>query len=883
MEKSCLFLCLGWLATLMVFSADTRAQVADSVDHTMTRRTETHLRYSKDRSLLGTEMWLPLLQEEDRVLYGDVRAVGDNNDNFEGNMGVGYRAMMGDQIFGGYGFFDRRVTALGSTVLQGTIGLEYIRDDWEVRSNAYLPFQSLARYQTNSVAGPYLAGNGIYVRGPGELIEEAQRGLDFEMGLRVPYATQFIDGARVYGGGYVFQGSETEGVAGLRARLEADVNKWVQIGARFQQDDQRGLQSFLDVTIRLPGAPSYRNQGLWSRLSDSPERDVDIIVGAKEISGAPELVIDLNSGNAAHILYVRNTASVGGDGTFEKPFTNLDDALASAQAHDLVYVFAGDGTSSGYDTSPTIITPDLTLHGAGAPLYFDATRFSTSDNVDYDFSMLLPAGDYPMIGGGTGRGVTIDADNVKLKGVQIDGANSDGVVINSGVTGTTLDNVRITGNNGAGLRVVQNGSNPMTLRVRDSVISGNLVGVQVANSSGGALVVDMGTGTDFGVNDIYGNVISDVDSDTDGQVLSAQGNYWGGGALTHTAGPDVAAIDASVPVANAFCDECLVTAGSFTDLINAVEGARVASNDIILAGFKGHRYINAQGAGSPELIINGVDTGLNVARVVAGDSVALQMTASSNGLSTLTATLTAANFTDDVAVRTRFLPNAFTGLIGWWDGRDIDGDGDTTDNPANGAFISSWLDKTGNGHDATASGGVRPTYDNGTIVYDDIDDQMNVGVTGYLAALTNSTSVAMVVGGAPTTAGAEILRYGSCTGLLSSRCFIIARDGTTNNAVLRLDTNAGNAQLSPSFALFDGMPHVLVTSVRADGTLDIYRDGVNVASGSYATGSGFGGPYGLNFGGPINGGLSEALLINGALSNTDRGLMEDYLSDKWGL
>jgi hypothetical protein len=37
----------------------------------------------------------------------------------------------------------------------------------------------------------------------------------------------------------------------------------------------------------------------------------------------------------------------------------------------------------------------------------------------------------------------------------------------------------------------------------------------------------------------------------------------------------------------------------------------------------------------------------------------------------------------------------------WLDGQDIDGDGLTNDNPSNGATVSSWIDKSGNGNHPT--------------------------------------------------------------------------------------------------------------------------------------------------------------------------------------
>jgi hypothetical protein len=42
----------------------------------------------------------------------------------------------------------------------------------------------------------------------------------------------------------------------------------------------------------------------------------------------------------------------------------------------------------------------------------------------------------------------------------------------------------------------------------------------------------------------------------------------------------------------------------------------------------------------------------------------------------------------------------------WLDGKDIDGDGLTNDNPANNATVTSWTDKSGNGNDPTLQNAV---------------------------------------------------------------------------------------------------------------------------------------------------------------------------------
>ena len=54
-------------------------------------RAELNVRAGDDRSIAMTEFWVPFSQNEKSVIYGDLRLVGDTDDNREGNVGIGYR------------------------------------------------------------------------------------------------------------------------------------------------------------------------------------------------------------------------------------------------------------------------------------------------------------------------------------------------------------------------------------------------------------------------------------------------------------------------------------------------------------------------------------------------------------------------------------------------------------------------------------------------------------------------------------------------------------------------------------------------------------------------------------------------------------------------
>jgi hypothetical protein len=58
-----------------------------------------------------------------------------------------------------------------------------------------------------------------------------------------------------------------------------------------------------------------------------------------------------------------------------------------------------------------------------------------------------------------------------------------------------------------------------------------------------------------------------------------------------------------------------------------------------------------------------------------------------------------------------YTPNGATNLRGWYQANDLDGDGLTNDNPANGAAVSQWSDKSGyNNHILQGTASARPAY-----------------------------------------------------------------------------------------------------------------------------------------------------------------------------
>ncbi len=462
----------------LFFSSQSNAQ------HSLLKpRVDTNYRQSDHRSILITEFWYPLLQDEFSVIYTDIRFMGDADDNREGNLGIGYRSLtevsrLGKGVLGLHAWLDRRTTVRNSHFYQTTLGIEWLGDRLDILANGYLPL-SFAKTHVDPNANPQgniFAGTSIQVDVDGTLIEEPQHGFDLELGWQLPWMQGLTDNFRVYGGGYFFDGANTAHLSGWRARLAADLNPDFQVGARFQQD-QRGSIAFIETTVRFPFGQkkSFRRRGLRARLDDSPQRDVDIFTAeAVTADGGSVTILNQATGTQQVVLHVDNSVGVGGNGSAENPFNTLAAAEAATQTESIIYVHRGNGTSSGQDLGITLDKSGQQLLGSGTDFLFDPLRMTTATGTLPNSLLVAAATSAPVFTNTAGTGVTITADNVVVAGIAIENATDDGIFINN-ANQTTVRDVTLNGNgNGTGddgIYALYSGTGSYSLEISGSTVT----------------------------------------------------------------------------------------------------------------------------------------------------------------------------------------------------------------------------------------------------------------------------------------------------------------------------------------------------------------------------------------------------------------------------
>ena len=521
-------------------------------------RAETNWRYGSERSILMTEFWVPFAQSSvlDNVLYGSLRMMGDDQDNREGNLGLGYRQVtkipvLGEGVAGVNAWYDRRISARGSHFNQATIGTEWLGEQVDVRLNGYIPLSRKKTYilPNTSPNEPEIIGTGIYVDTDATLIEEPQHGLDLELGIELgaysDMVKQHTDSFRFYAGGYYFNSDETERITGWRTRFTSDISENFQVGARFQKDDERGSQGFLEATIRFPFGhkKSYRREGLRARLDESPERDIDIVTGDAIVDDGQRVRLNnASTGGPQTIITVDNTAAVGGDGSAEKPFDTLAAAQAAAGEYSIIYVRQGDGTSAKQNQGITLDKVGQRLIGSGVDLVFDTSEFKTANGLAPKSVMLAAATAAPVISNvnALGDGVRVEASDVTVMGVKVDNAARDGIVVSADGVNHEVENVVIKDviatNNRFGIYNHAQNSGGLSVKIEQAIATNNTQhGIAIYDDTDAMFDVDLGGGSfgSLGQNILMNNTLEDLAVDYDGRTLFAQNNWWG-----QATGPD---------------------------------------------------------------------------------------------------------------------------------------------------------------------------------------------------------------------------------------------------------------------------------------------------------------------------------------------------------
>jgi len=310
---------------------------------------------------------VPLTQNNNSLTYFDGRFVQSEGGVREANLGLGKRWMVDDQawLVGIYGSYDLRRSESHRDYRQLTAGFEALSQNYDVNANYYYPTTD-KKLIGSATSGGFFAGNSLYANG---VYEEALEGYDFEVGRRLPMGENLERfEPRIYVKYFDFGGDVLrEDNDGVALRLTARPQQNLTLELSWEDDDMMGDKTSFSLSYSFGYSSVTASRSLRQRMTEFHQRDIDI----RETSQLSDrLRTSTSAGDRVlisdQVVHVDNTNSAGGDGSFENPYSSLNNCSASScVSSEVIYLHAG---AANY-TTPIALNNGQKLIGQGASFY----------------------------------------------------------------------------------------------------------------------------------------------------------------------------------------------------------------------------------------------------------------------------------------------------------------------------------------------------------------------------------------------------------------------------------------------------------------------------------------------------------------------------------
>jgi hypothetical protein len=307
------------------------------------------------------------------TLFFDARGHLFNDGYWAANGGLGarYLGFGHNWAWGGNLYYDFRNTKHLSYNQLG-MGWEALHPIWEFRVNGYIPVGGRISAGYNTTFHRF-QGNHLLLQ---QKKEVALYGADAEGGGHFARVKEFDFYSGI--GPYCFGGSEGETLVGGKFRLNVQWKDYFALEGTFSYD-----RIFRDlyqgqVTLNFPFGPQKKivqkssrschdSLLLADRLVQPVTRDEIIVV---EKVKKTSVAINPTTNAPIQIWFVNNQSSSAG--TIESPFPTLAAAEAASSSNDVIYLFPGDGTSTGMNQG-IVLKDNQRLLGAGLSHSFATT------------------------------------------------------------------------------------------------------------------------------------------------------------------------------------------------------------------------------------------------------------------------------------------------------------------------------------------------------------------------------------------------------------------------------------------------------------------------------------------------------------------------------
>jgi hypothetical protein len=292
----------------------------------------------------------------------DARGHVFNNGKWATNVGVGLRTLWGNRAYGINTYYDyRKATHLNTN--QIGVGLETLGKLFDFRINGYLPVGTKMSDPYHTTFGNF-SGNYMLIS---QRYQSAMKGADAEFGLHFGKSKSLDFYAAA--GPYYFIGKNTHVTWGGKAKI-AGVFKNIltlEISDSYDRTFHNKFQGQISLTFSFGPKSKVKERGRTCKVANILNDRMLQPVNRQEIIVVDHIrkktvAIDPATGLPYFFVFVNNTSN--SDGTYESPYHSLIQAQNNSSQNNIIYVFPGDGTTTGMDSGITL-KPNQKFWGSG--------------------------------------------------------------------------------------------------------------------------------------------------------------------------------------------------------------------------------------------------------------------------------------------------------------------------------------------------------------------------------------------------------------------------------------------------------------------------------------------------------------------------------------
>ncbi|MCH7687949.1 MAG: hypothetical protein IH899_14925, partial [Planctomycetes bacterium] len=328
-----------------------------------------------------------------------------------------------------------------------------------------LSFSSMGKYLDLHINGTMIVGQDSHVLSEGirdpaffvehnilqnyvTIIENAYSGVDAELGGPLPFIGRY--GVSVYVGGYYMNSREDEQTSGVRVRVLSRFSDDATVGMEYTSDGVFGDSAFVNVSLSFPPGRRtrwFRQRPVRERLADRVNRNGRI---AARVRAEKQVIFAVNQADNQpyFVIHVDPNRTLQGTGTFENPFNTLETARNPNPAiADIFRVIPRtDGTNTNLAMNDTFV-----LSGSQRLLASSSTQTFTTIAGTFELPGYTGPGTGPLISNNSlvsspvSYVIEMTGTN-EVRGFIIDGNDSLGNPIHSGIEGVSTSGFSITDN-----------------------------------------------------------------------------------------------------------------------------------------------------------------------------------------------------------------------------------------------------------------------------------------------------------------------------------------------------------------------------------------------------------------------------------------------------